>query len=60
MVAQAFAYNGIFFTYPAGARAFLHVAADRVGTLSFAVRCRQPGGPLVLGSLFDRLGLGGS
>ncbi len=56
MVAQAFFYNAIFFTYALVLGTFYGVAADRVGwyILPFAVGNFL--GPLLLGRLFDTLG----
>jgi MFS family permease len=56
MIAQAFFYNAIFFSYGLILQRFHGVRADRVGyyILPFAVGNFL--GPLLLGSLFDRVG----
>ncbi len=56
MVAQAFFYNAIFFTYPLVLTNFYNVPADKVGwyILPFAVGNFL--GPVLLGRLFDTLG----
>jgi MFS family permease len=56
MASQAFIYNAIFFTYALVLTRFYGVAADRVGlhVLPFAIGNFL--GPLLLGTLFDRIG----
>jgi MFS family permease len=56
MVAQAFFYNAIFFTYALVLTDFYGVRADHVGwyVLPFAVG--NFAGPLILGRLFDTIG----
>jgi MFS family permease len=56
MVAQAFAYNGIFFTYPLVLGRFFHVKADDVGLYLLPFALGNLLGPIVLGPLFDRIG----
>ena len=56
MVAQAFAYNGVFFTYPLVLGRFYDVAADDVGLYLLPFAFGNFFGPLVLGHLFDKVG----
>jgi MFS family permease len=56
MVAQAFAYNGVFFTYALVLGRFYGVPADSIGLYLLPFAFGNLLGPLVLGPLFDRLG----
>ncbi len=56
MVAQAFAYNAIFFTYALILGRFYGVASDRVGLYLLPFAAGNLLGPLVLGHLFDTVG----
>jgi len=56
MVAQAFAYNGVFFTYPLVLGKFYDVPAENVGLYLLPFAFGNFFGPLVLGPLFDRVG----
>lgn len=56
MIAQAFFYNAIFFTYALVLTRFFGVAPDRVGLHVLAFAAGNFLGPLVLGRLFDRAG----
>ncbi len=56
MIGQAFAYNGVFFTYPLVLGKFYAVAADKVGLYLLPFAFGNFFGPLVLGPLFDRIG----
>ena len=56
MVAQAFFYNAIFFTYGIILERFHGVKADRVGLYILPFALGNFAGPLLLGPLFDRLG----
>jgi len=56
MVAQAFFYNAIFFTYALVLTRFHGVEAARVGLYILPFAAGNVLGPLVLGPLFDRLG----
>jgi MFS family permease len=56
MVAQAFFYNAIFFTYALVLTRFHGVEASRVGLYILPFAAGNVLGPLLLGSLFDRLG----
>jgi MFS family permease len=56
MVAQAFAYNGVFFTYSLVLVRFYGVAADRIGLYIVPFAVGNLLGPIVLGRLFDRVG----
>jgi MFS family permease len=56
MVAQAFFYNAIFFTYALVLTRFYGVPDDRVGVFIIPFAIGNFLGPLVLGPLFDRLG----
>jgi MFS family permease len=56
MIAQAFFYNAIFFTYALTLTAFYAVPAERVGTYLLPFAIGNFLGPLVLGRLFDSIG----
>jgi MFS family permease len=56
MVAQAFAYNGVFFTYALVLSKFYGVAPERVALYLLPFAFSNLIGPLVLGHLFDRVG----
>ncbi|MDB4987094.1 MAG: sugar transporter [Myxococcaceae bacterium] len=56
MVAQAFFYNAIFFTYSLLLTRFFAVPADRVGLYIIPFAVANFLGPLVLGRLFDSVG----
>ena len=56
MVAQAFAYNGVFFTYPLVLARFYDVAPDAIGLYLVPFAFGNLLGPLLLGPLFDRIG----
>jgi MFS family permease len=56
MIAQAFAYNGVFFTYPLVLVRFYDVAPGRVALYLLPFAVSNLVGPIVLGSLFDRVG----
>ncbi len=56
MVAQAFFYNAIFFTYPLVLGTFYGVAPERVGAYLIPFAVGNFVGPLALGRLFDTLG----
>jgi MFS family permease len=56
MIAQAFFYNAIFFTYALVLTRFHGVPDDRVGLYLFPFALGNVLGPLVLGPLFDRVG----
>ena len=56
MVAQAFFYNAIFFTYALVLTTFYAVPNDRVGIYIFPFAIGNFVGPLVLGRLFDSVG----
>lgn len=56
MVAQAFAYNGVFFTYALVLGRFYGVPADDIGLYLLPFAFGNLLGPFVLGPLFDRLG----
>ncbi len=56
MVAQAFAYNGVFFTYALVLGRYYGVASSDVGLYLLPLRRVISSGPLVLGHLFDTLG----
>ncbi len=56
MVAQAFAYNGVFFTYPLILGKFYGVPADSIGLYILPFAMGNLFGPILLGSLFDKLG----
>jgi MFS family permease len=56
MVAQAFAYNGVFFTYPMVLGQFYGVAPDAIGLYLLPFAFGNLLGPIILGPLFDRWG----
>ena len=56
MVAQAFAYNGVFFTYALVLGRFYAVPADDIGLYLLPFAFGNLLGPFVLGPLFDRVG----
>jgi MFS family permease len=56
MIAQAFAYNGVFFTYPLVLARFHGVPAGRVGLYLIPFAIGNLLGPIVLGPLFDTIG----
>jgi MFS family permease len=56
MVAQAFTYNAIFFTYALVLSRFYHQAADRIGLYMLPFAASNFLGPLMLGHLFDSIG----
>jgi MFS family permease len=56
MVAQAFAYNGVFFTYALVLGRYYGVASSDVGLYLLPFAAGNLLGPLVLGHLFDTLG----
>jgi MFS family permease len=56
MVAQAFFYNAIFFTYVLVLTDFYHVPGDRAGLYIIPFAIGNFLGPICLGGLFDRLG----
>ncbi len=56
MIAQAFFYNAIFFTFALVLTDFYHVGADEVGWYILPFAAGNFLGPLLLGRLFDTLG----
>jgi MFS family permease len=56
MVAQAFAYNGIFFTYALVLTSFYQVPSGSVGLYILPFAAGNLLGPLVLGHFFDTIG----
>ena len=56
MIAQAFFYNAIFFTYALALVAFYGLPAEKVGLYLFPFALGNFFGPLVLGRLFDTVG----
>ncbi|WP_249780781.1 MFS transporter [Bradyrhizobium sp. dw_78] len=56
MVAQAFFYNAIFFTFALVLSEFYGIAADRIGWYILPFAAGNFLGPLLLGRLFDTLG----
>ena len=56
MIAQAFFYNAIFFTFALVLTDFFHIPADHVGWYLLPFAAGNFLGPLVLGRLFDTLG----
>jgi MFS family permease len=56
MIAQAFAYNAVFFTYGLVLGKFYGVPADRIGLYLLPFALGNLAGPLLLGHLFDTVG----
>lgn len=56
MIAQAFAYNGVFFTYALVLGKFYGVPADDIGLYLLPFAIGNLLGPIVLGPLFDLVG----
>jgi MFS family permease len=56
MVAQAFFYNAIFFTYALILIDFYHIPSDQVGWYILPFAAGNVLGPLLLGRLFDTVG----
>ncbi len=56
MIAQAFAYNAVFFTYGLVLGKFYGVPADRIGLYLLPFALGNLAGPLLLGHLFDSVG----
>jgi MFS family permease len=56
MIAQAFAYNAVFFTYGLVLAKFYGVPADRIGLYLLPFALGNLAGPLLLGHLFDTVG----
>ena len=56
MIAQAFFYNAIFFTYAQVLTKFYHVPANGVSWYLFAFALGNVFGPVVIGHLFDSIG----
>jgi MFS family permease len=56
MVAQAFFYNAIFFTFALVLTDFFHIPSDHVGWYLLPFAAGNFLGPLLLGRLFDTLG----
>ena len=56
MIAQAFAYNGVFFTYALVLSSFYGVPSERIGLYLLPFAFGNLLGPIVLGPLFDRVG----
>lgn len=56
MVAQAFFYNAVFFSYGLILRQYYAVAADRIGLYLLPFAVGNFFGPLLLGRLFDSIG----
>jgi MFS family permease len=56
MVAQAFLYNAVFFTYGLVLTHFYHVAEERIGLSVLPFALSNFAGPLLLGALFDTVG----
>lgn len=56
MIAQAFFYNAIFFTYALVLTRFHQVPEERVALYIFPFALGNVMGPLLLGPLFDRIG----
>jgi MFS family permease len=56
MLAQAFFYNAIFFSYALVLTRFYGVADEKVGLYIFPFALGNVLGPLVLGPMFDRIG----
>jgi MFS family permease len=56
MIAQAFAYNGVFFTYALVLVRFYGVSASSIGLYLLPFAIGNLLGPVSLGGLFDRIG----
>ncbi len=56
MVAQAFLFNAVFFTYGLVLARFYHVAPERTGVYILPLAAGNFLGPLLLGHLFDTVG----
>jgi len=56
MIAQAFAYNGVFFTYALVLGRFYGVAPGDIGLYLLPFAVANLLGPILLGPLFDRVG----
>jgi MFS family permease len=56
MIAQAFAYNGVFFTYALVLGSFYGVPSSRVGVYLIPFAIGNLLGPMLLGHLFDTIG----
>jgi MFS family permease len=56
MIAQAFAYNGVFFTYALVLSRFYGVPSERIGLYLIPFALGNLLGPLLLGKLFDVVG----
>lgn len=56
MIAQAFTYNSIFFTYALVLSRFYGVSADRTGLFMLPFAVGNLLGPVILGHFFDTLG----
>jgi MFS family permease len=56
MIAQAFAYNGVFFTYALVLARFYGVPAGRIGWYLLPFAFGNLLGPMLLGHLFDSIG----
>ena len=56
MMAQAFAYNGVFFTYPFILKDFCHIPPERIGLYMIPFAIGNLLGPILLGHLFDVYG----
>ncbi|HEX4340843.1 MAG TPA: MFS transporter [Polyangiaceae bacterium] len=56
MIAQAFAYNGVFFTYALVLSRFYGVPAGRIGLYLLPFAAGNLLGPMILGHLFDTIG----
>jgi MFS family permease len=56
MIAQAFAYNGVFFTYALVLSKFYGVPSARIGVFLIPFAFGNLLGPMFLGHLFDRIG----
>jgi MFS family permease len=56
MIAQAFFYNAIFFTYPLVLGKFYQVPADRIGLYILPFAAGNFFGPMILGRFFDTIG----
>ncbi|HYP74669.1 MAG TPA: MFS transporter [Polyangiaceae bacterium] len=56
MIAQAFAYNGVFFTYALVLSKFYGIQSERIGLYLLPFAVGNFLGPLLLGQLFDTIG----